>query len=195
MRHLGTVPLETPRLILRRLSPSDAIAMYETWTKDPAVSRFLRWEPHKDWIETAQLLAAWNCLYKNDDYYQWAICLKSSGALIGGISIIESEEQAPDAWCKPGLDFSAGVWEPGYCLGRAFWNQGYTTEALQAVRDFWFEQANGPWLACCHAVENPASGRVMQKAGWQFDHAAVYHKFDGTPVDCRAYYLVNPNRN
>ncbi len=192
MRHLGTQTLTTPRLVLRPQAASDAIAMYETWANDPLVTRFLRWEPHKDWLETAQLLAAWEGLYRSPDYYQWGICLKDSGRLIGSISVGEGEDQSPDAWQAPGLDFSHGVWEPGYCIGRAFWGQGYTTEALEAVRDFWFRQVGGAWLACCHAVENPASGRVMQKAGWRYDHDTVYHKFDGTPVPCRAYYQTNP---
>ena len=66
-------------------------------------------------------------------------------------------------------------------------------EALLAVRDYWFNQVGGSWLACCHASANPASGRVMQKAGWVYDHDAVYHKFNGAPVACRVYYQKNPN--
>ena len=30
----------------------------------------------------------------------------------------------------------------------------------------------------------------MQKAGFVYDHDAVYHKFDGTPVDCHVYRLT-----
>lgn len=59
MRHLGTQVLITERLILRPLTAADAIAMFENWASDPQVTRFLRWEPHKDWLETAQLLAGW----------------------------------------------------------------------------------------------------------------------------------------
>ena len=49
---------------------------------------------------------------------------------------MEGEEQNPALWHTPGLDHSAGVWEAGYCYGRAFWGKGYATEALCAVRDF-----------------------------------------------------------
>ena len=35
MRHLGTPILETERLILRPLTTSDAIPMFETWANDP----------------------------------------------------------------------------------------------------------------------------------------------------------------
>ena len=56
------------------------------------------------------------------------------------------------------------------------------TEALNAAVDYWFTRTDSTWLACCHAVENPASGRVMQKAGFAYHHDDTYHKFDGTPV-------------
>ncbi len=58
MRHLGTQILTTERLILRPLTAADAITMFENWASDPQVTRFLRWEPHKDWLETAQLLGS-----------------------------------------------------------------------------------------------------------------------------------------
>ena len=48
MRHAGTQEIETPRLLLRRLMPSDAPMMYANWANDPEVTRWLRWTPHKD---------------------------------------------------------------------------------------------------------------------------------------------------
>lgn len=52
MRHAGTQEIETPRLLLRRLMPSDAPMMYTNWANDPEVTRWLRWTPHKDVAET-----------------------------------------------------------------------------------------------------------------------------------------------
>ena len=194
MRHLGTVPLLTPRLSLAPLRAVDAEEMFQNWAGDEAVARFMRWPAHKNSLETFQLLAAWECLYQSADYYNWGIRRRADGALMGTIGFVLGEEQSPEAWLAPGLDFSAGVWEPGYCLGRAFWWQGYATEALAAVRDFWFDEVGGAWLGGCHAVENPASGRVMEKAGWRFDHAATCHKADGTPMACRSYCLKKEER-
>lgn len=191
MRHAGTQELETERLTLRRLLPQDAEMMYRNWASDPAVTRWLRWEPHKNAAETRELLAAWATLYPNPDYYQWAIVEKSSGQVIGSISLYNSlpgEPQQKNEW--PGLDLTDGIWEPGYCIGKAWWNKGCTTEALRAVVKFWFTQTNGQFLTCCHAVDNPASGRVMEKAGFVYHHDATYHKFDGTPVACKSYLLT-----
>ena len=193
MRHIGTQRLETNRLTLRKLLPADAPQMYQGWASDPEVTRWLRWEPHRDAAQTAALLEAWALLYPNDDYYQWAIAETAGGRLVGTISLFYSA-QGRDldaaAWRRPGVEILGGVWQAGYCIGRPWWGRGYATEALRAVTAFWFEQVGGPWLACAHAAANPASGRVMEKAGFTLDHTDIYKKFDGTPVDCRVCVLT-----
>ena len=191
MRHAGTQEIETPRLILRRLLSEDANRMYVNWANDPDVTRFLRWEPHKNAAETRQLLEAWATLYPNEDYYQWAIVEKATGQVFGSIGIFNAALGAPEqkaAW--PELDTSGGVWEVGYCIGRKWWNKGFTTEALKAVVDYWFRNTDSNWFCCCYAKENPASGRVMQKAGFVYHHDGIDHKFDGTPVECRYCLLT-----
>ena len=190
MRHAGTQTLETDRLFLRQLLPEDAEQMYTNWASDPEVTRFLRWEPHKNALETVGLLAAWATLYPNPDYYQWAIVEKASGQVFGSISIFTSSSVEPERDPWPGFDHSNGVWEVGYCIGRAWWGKGCTTEALKALVEYWFKNTDSNWLACSHAVENPASGKVMMKAGFVYDHEAVYHKFDGTAIPCKCYALT-----
>lgn len=191
MRHAGTQTIETERLLLRRLLPADAEMMYANWACDPDVTRWLRWDPHKNVAETRELLDAWALLYPNPDYYQWAIVEKATGQVFGSMSLYNSllgEPQQKTAW--PGLDTADGIWEPGYCIGKNWWGKGYTTEALHALVKYWFQNTDSRWLACCHAVANPASGRVMQKAGFVYHHDAEYHKFDGTPVPCKCYALT-----
>lgn len=191
MRHAGTQQIETERLLLRKLLPQDADMMYANWASDPEVTRYLRWEPHKSADATRELLAAWATLYPNLDHYQWAIVEKTSGQVFGSVSICNSllgEPQQKTAW--PKMDLSQGIWEPGYCIGKRWWNKGYMTEAFRAVVEFWFTHTDSQWLACCHAVNNPASGKVMEKAGFVYDHDAEYHRFDGTAVPCRTYYLT-----
>lgn len=194
LRHLGTRELETDRLFLRPLLPADAPQMYRNWASDPKVTRYLRWNPHKSEADTAALLNAWAILYQNPDYYQWAMTEKAGGEVFGTISLqrLPAGELRPALWRRPGLDLGGadGVWEAGYCIGQRWWNQGYTTEALRTVVGYWFTQVGGPWLACAHALQNPASGRVMEKAGFTFDHTDVFHNFDGAPVDCRVYVLT-----
>ena len=53
-----------------------------------------------------------------------------------------------------------------------------------------FEEVGAPFLAACHAVSNPASRRVIEKCGFHYDHDAVCHRYDGSPVICRTYSLL-----
>ena len=100
MRHAGTQTIETERLLLRPLTPEDAPMMYANWANDPDVTRWLRWEPHKNVDETRELLAAWALLYPNGDYYQWAIVEKSTRQVFGSIGVFTSSSAEPerDPW-------------------------------------------------------------------------------------------------
>lgn len=188
IKHCGTQELQTGRLLLRRLSIDDCEMMYNNWACDPAVTRYLRWEPHRSWGETAELLNEWEKHYADPTYYQWGIVERHSGVLFGTISLMEALE-ARTGW-HLNTERLGPPWETGYALGRKWWNRGYATEALCAVRDYWFGTAGAQWLAAGHANENVASGAVLQKAGFVYDHDAVFRKYDGTPVPCRAYRLV-----
>ena len=175
MRHAGTQTIETERLLLRPLTPEDAPMMYANWAKTPDVTRWQRIAPHKNVAENRDL---------------WAIVEKSTRQVVGSIGVCTSSSAEPERDPWPGFDHTNGVWEVGYCIGKAWWNKGFTTEALKAVVEYWFKNTDSSWLACCHAFENPASGRVQQKAGFVYDHDVTDRKLDGTPVPCRAYHLV-----
>lgn len=43
MQHIGTITLETDRLLLRRFLPGDAQAAYRNWMSREAVTRYLTW--------------------------------------------------------------------------------------------------------------------------------------------------------
>ena len=188
MKHCGTQELETGRLVLRRLSVDDSEMMYNNWSSDPEVARYLRWNAHRSWAETAELLNEWEKHYPDPTYYQWGIVEKRSGVLFGTISIFSAVDMKM-GW-HLNTERLGPTWETGYALGRKWWNKGYATEALCAVRDYWFGTVGALWLAACHANDNVASSAVLQKAGFVYDHDVTDHKFDGTPVPCRAYHLI-----
>ena len=114
MRHAGTQEIETERLVLRRLTPEDAGMMYQNWANDPQVTKFLRWEPHKNADETRELLTAWALLYPNGDYYQWGIVEKATGQVFGSISVFTSSSAEPERDPWPGFDHANGVREVVY---------------------------------------------------------------------------------
>jgi ribosomal-protein-alanine N-acetyltransferase len=83
MTHLGTVTLETQRLLLRRVELTDAQALFRNGVADPEVTRYMTW-PAVPSLESVQsILAQWVENYANPEYYQWAIVLKSRGEPIG----------------------------------------------------------------------------------------------------------------
>jgi len=55
--------------------------------------------------------------------------------------------------------------EIGYWIGRAFWGHGYCTAALRLLLPYCFSQLDLHRVQSNHFARNPASGRVMQKAG------------------------------
>lgn len=90
MKHCGTQELETGRLVLRRLSVDDSEMMFNNWSSDPEVTRYLRWNAHRTWAETAELLNEWEKHYPDPAYYQWGIVEKRSGVLFGTISVFSA---------------------------------------------------------------------------------------------------------
>jgi RimJ/RimL family protein N-acetyltransferase len=58
--------------------------------------------------------------------------------------------------------------EVGYWIGRPYWGQGYATEAAGAALD-WARTDWGKRLVVSgHFADNPASGRVLEKAGFLY---------------------------
>ena len=157
MQHMGTLPLETDRLILRQFSTDDAEAMYRNWAGDPEVTKYLMWPAHKDASVSAAVLAEWVPNYAKPTYYQWAITVKENGREpIGSIAVVEHED-------------SVAKMHIGYCIGRAWWHQGIMSEALQAVMDFLFDEVGMNRLEARHDPRNPHSGCVMKKCGMTYE--------------------------
>ena len=59
--------------------------------------------------------------------------------------------------------------ELGYWIALPFWNNGYASEAAQAVIDYGFTTLGLNRIQATHMVRNPASGRVMQKVGMRYE--------------------------
>ena len=153
MKAIGTQILQTERLILRRFVENDAEAMFQNWASSAENLTYLTWDPHPDVEVTRNSIRNWVASYANLHYFKWAICLKEDPEhVIGDISIVEIDEN--DSYC-----------EIGYVLGKNYWGRGMMTEALKAVLDFCFTQAGFQEVKARYVSLNPASGRVMEKAG------------------------------
>lgn len=136
MNHKGTVTLETNRLILRRFRLDDAQAMYDNWASDPEVTKFLTWPIHGSVEISRFILQSWVDAYSEKDAYQWAIVLKENGDFpIGSISVVHQQEDI-------------NMVHIGYCIGRSWWHQGITSEAMaEIIRFLWKKWVQTGWKA------------------------------------------------
>ena len=73
LNHLGTVTIETERLILRRFEYSDSSDMLEYWISDPAIQSMYSEPVYTTEEEVKALLDKYISGYERDDYYRWAV--------------------------------------------------------------------------------------------------------------------------
>ena len=165
--------LHTPRLILRPLTPADAEEVF-VWCSDPLVNRFMPYALYtkevdvRNWLKTVE---------RNEDQYEFGFVCKENNRLIGSGGIGPAEDKTQ--------------WEIGYNLRSDCWNQGYATEATKAMIDFAYREFGVHEFGANHAVENPASGRVMEKCGMHFDHYGEYSSFDGSETFQAKFYKLH----
>lgn len=178
MQHLGTKELETDRLILRRFRLEDATSLFNNWTSDPEVTKFLSWQPHKNIGETIERLNSWIPQYDNLTAYRWAIVLKEINEPIGSISVHDD------------MDDRILRAEIGCCIGKKWWNHGISTEALSEVIRFLFTDVGVNTIAAMHDIHNPNSGKVMKKCGMKFEGILRKSMIDNQGLNDAACYSI-----
>lgn len=178
MKQLGTVRLETERLILRRFVETDAEAMYNNWATDKETTKFLSWEPHKSVEESKSIIDMWIKSY-DEGAYNWVVELKSTGEIIGNISAVHVRDKHK-------------LIELGYGYGSKYWGNGYASEALRAVIEFLLNECEYELVEARHIKGNPASGRVMQKAGMKYEATLRRRRLNGETgeIDDLLHYSI-----
>ena len=145
--------LITDRLILRKLQKDDAESIFK-WASDPEVSRYVTWPTHERVEQTKNILNLWIKEYENPKTIRYGITLKENGELIGAIDVV---------------DYVDGNPEIGYCLARRYWNNGYMSEACNALIEYLF--SIGYKVVVIEADENNVgSNRVIEKCGFKFTY-------------------------
>lgn len=151
MRHIGTKPFETARLICRPFIREDCGDMFKNWAADPNIQHEYGEPVYETVPQVRELLEKYIESYKNPDFYRWAIAEKSCGENIGQI-----------AFCKVYPDCRTAEIE--YCIGERFGGKGYAGEALAGLIDFTFKNTDFMKLEAYHRIENTKSGRVLEKS-------------------------------
>jgi ribosomal-protein-alanine N-acetyltransferase len=169
--------LETRRLILRKQRIEDAEAYHITLSSDPEVARYMLWTAHDDLDRTRRDIEGWVTKYNEVGFYRWIIETKEDGALIGVIQLVRFDE-------------SENTCEFAYMLGRTYWNRGYMTEALKRVLRFAFIELKLNKVIADHFIQNPGSGKVMQKAGMSFTGYKTGVHDNDKGFDTSACYVI-----
>lgn len=152
--------LHTKRLILRSFTLDDAQDVQKlAGERDIAATTSTLPHPYEDgmaekWINTHQPRI------ENGTGIVWAITLKENGTqpntiLIGAIDINIDKEEV--------------IGELGYWIGKPYWNSGFCSEAAKQVVDYGLDVLKLRSIHAFHFGRNPASGRVMQKIGMDFE--------------------------
>ena len=130
------------------------------------------------WAEDAPALAAAiadEMIVRNLATAPWPYRLQDAEAFLAqpkdpilpSLLIFERTEAEPRLVGSCGLGRRpSGAVELGYWIGRPFWGRGFATEAgaalIEIARTLGFCQLEGS-----HFVDNPASGRVLEKLGFE----------------------------
>lgn len=165
------IEIETKRLKLRSVRLSDAERIAQL-CGDPAVGRNLAMTPipylgvaAEGWILIT--------LARQGRHFVFAAELRGEG-LIGMIGAHPRED---------------GGFEIGYWFGAPYWGRGLGTEAVHAFTAQ--ARALGP-LQAGHFIDNPASGRVLEKAGFAYtgEITPMFSLGRGESVACKRMALA-----
>jgi ribosomal-protein-alanine N-acetyltransferase len=169
--------LTTERLILREPLLSDAPDVL-VFRSDPVVQRYN--DPVMATLEEVQaLIEELRAEYAAQEGLSWAVTLKESGRVVGLFGFHFWDKYHRRA-------------EIGYDLARAYWGQGFASEAVRAILRFGFERMNLHRVYAGTIADNHESVRLLERIGFQREGTSRQHSWedDGTFHDSAMYGLL-----
>lgn len=142
--------IHTTRLLLRKPRMSDAICLFNAYTQDPDVTRYLVWRPHQRVGET-------------EAFISYCISEWTSGRRPYVITRRESDS-SPIGMLEARI--LPGTLDIGYVLQRSCWGLGIMPEALTHLGDLALAMPTCFRLQATCNTENHASARVLEKSGF-----------------------------
>ncbi len=160
----GDIVLETERLILRKITESDA-AMQDRVLNTPAVMQYLGGvkELHEIEERHAKTMAS----YSRNGFGFLFLIEKATGDLVGHAGI-----KRVDIPSAPNL----GDHEVGWLVREDRWRLGYAYEAMVAVLDWAFTTIGAPFVVAITSERNVGSWRLMEKLGMERREDLDFHE-------------------
>ncbi len=144
--------LETPRLLLRQITPGYAEALFATFS-DEAVMEYYGDLPHRTLDESRELIRRQQEWYARRDGIRWGITRKGADEVIGSCGLFNFDEGFHRA-------------EMGYELRRAYWRQGIMREALTAIITFGFNEMGLQRIEAIIDDDNAGSKGILRSLGF-----------------------------
>ena len=144
--------MKTDRITLRPWSDNDAGSLFK-YAADPEVGPRAGWPPHQSEEESLEIIRT---VFNNAT--TWAIVWNKTNEAIGAIGYGPS--------CECSLPSREGEPTAGYWVGRPFWGRGICSEALRLMLDHIRCNTDITSVISGHFINNPASGKVMEKCGF-----------------------------
>jgi RimJ/RimL family protein N-acetyltransferase len=167
------ISLQTDRLIIRNFRPDDWQDLLEMVTQNQ-VSEFAQYD-HPWPTEAVEVKGVAEWFASGDTFL--AVTLKSTGKLIGYISMSRQEEQ------------KGRVFGLGYVFNFRYHGQGYATEGCQAVIDSVFVELEADQVSTGTAAANLPSRDLLKWLGLKEvgrSRGSFWKMEDGTPIEFEA---------
>jgi RimJ/RimL family protein N-acetyltransferase len=138
-----------PRILLRAFLLDDVPAVL-AYASDPEVTRHLEWDAYDDPVTATNFIRSTRA--GGTTWFARAIVLRSEDRVIGGadLRIVSPRDRRG---------------EIGYGLARAWWGQGYATEAARLLLRLGFEALGLVRIEALCAVDNDRSARTLERLG------------------------------
>ena len=141
---------ETPRLIIRELSPEEENTFLDHYN-DPEILHYI---PKRSREERINIYRKAIASYNDKDALRiWGIFNKADSDFIGTCLL------------RPFTPANIQS-ELGYSIERKYWNQGIGAEMAAAMVKYAFEEMDSQMIVAVTVIENIASQRVLEKAGF-----------------------------
>ena len=171
--------LETERLILRRVLPSDVKEMFEL-RSNPETMKYIPRPLLTNHEEALAHIQMMEDKIETNEGINWAITLKGDDKMLGVIGHYRIKPEHYRA-------------EVGYMILPEYHGKGITTEAVQCVVDYGFNTMQLHSIEGVIDPENEASQRVLQKCGFVKEaHFKENEFYDGKFIDAVVYSKLNP---
>jgi len=180
---MSDIVIETARLIMRPLAPGDAEALAAI-ASDERVGLMLGLVPCPCSVEHAEgwITNAPEQIAAGTDY-PLAVRDKETGTIIASAGLDEMVE----------LGASGREYELGYWFDPAYWGRGLATECTVGLRDWAFEVLKTGRLRATCLQSNPASAKVLEKAGFHFTNTTLrYRAARGENALCDNFRMDKP---